>query len=114
MAMPPQLATAIRPRHPDFGITIAVYPSTEPRFGAELERKDGATGSTEAFGLIHKFTWRDIQLPSSTDQQAAYVYSDILPNDGNTYTYRARAVAIGYTASAYTSQIAAQPVHGTK
>lgn len=110
MALPPQLATRTRRRAPVYGIRVAIFPSTETKFDAELERKTGSTASTQNFDLIRKFTYNDIQSLTSTGNTFAYVYTDILPNDGTAFTYRARAVGIGYFGSTYTGQVTAKPV----
>lgn len=87
--------------NPNYGVRLALYPSSDRSFDLELSR--AFISSTHTFSVI---------APRITPLNgSAYTeYLDRVPNIGNTpYFYKLRSVKDGWTASAYTTAVKATP-----
>lgn len=81
------------------GVMLGVSPSSDPNFDVELAR---AT-SSGSYQTIARLTQKGEGVPS--------LYTDVLPVDGFSRSYKARAVRDGWTAGDYTAAVASKPVY---
>lgn len=93
----PKNATLLRSAPLKSGVILGVSPSSDPTFDVEIAR---AT-SSGVYSTITRLTPK-AGLPVS--------YTDLLPVDNFTRTYKARAVKDGWLAGDYTSPVSAKPV----
>lgn len=81
------------------GVMLGVSPSSDPTFDMEIAR---AT-SSGVYDTVARLTAKGSGIPVS--------YTDILPVDGFSRSYKARAVKDGWDPSAYTAVVSAKPVY---
>lgn len=88
--------------HPNYGVRLALYPSSDRSFDLELSR--AYISSTHTFSVIAPRI-------SPINSGAYTEYVDRVPNIANTpFFYKMRSVKDGWTASAYTTAVKATPV----
>ena len=82
----------------DHGVILGMYPGADPTFGIELQRMNAGSA-----------VWNTIYQVEDTIQQSEVVYTDYLPNDNRSRSYRARHIKVGWTAGAWTDTATAIP-----
>lgn len=97
MAVPTN-ATRFRMAPLKAGVMLGVSPSSDPTFDMEIAR---AT-SSGVYTTLTRLTGKGTGVP--------VVYTDILPVDNKTRSYKARAVKDGWDAGNYTSIVTAKPI----
>ncbi len=99
MAVPVLAPNALTPTRS--GIPLMIIPSSDPTCDVEIWRKTTQTGSTFA---------RLVGLKAHAIGGRPYAYTDTLPVDNNTYSYKARSVAVGRWPSTYTATVSSKPI----
>lgn len=82
------------------GVVVALSPTSDPTHQIQLERANGS--STGTFQTV-------AVLAGQVGPGQYPTYTDVLPDDGVTRVYRAKAVKQGYTDGAYTALLKAKP-----
>jgi len=104
----PSFVTRRPPDDPaDSGIVLAVYPAIDGSvnygwFDVEIQRSSAQSSGVNIWQTI------DV-LPFLTDGRVTQ-YTDVLPDDGGTRTYRARHIGSGFDNGAWTAEVSAKPI----
>lgn len=88
------------------GVILGIPASTNisPYFSVELQRADGtSSAASTSFSVL-------TQMPNADLQARANLYTDTIPLSDLIYSYRARMVRDGWTASTWTPTVSARPV----
>ena len=94
----PKNATILRGAPLKSGVMLGVSPSSDPTFDVEIAR---AT-SSGVYATITRMTPKGEGVPA--------LYTDVLPVDGFTRSYKARAVKDGWLEGDYTAVVSGKPI----
>jgi len=92
---------------PKYGITVGIYPSSNPSFDVELQRGI-STSATPSLVAPTSSRFSQIAVLGVINGGARVDYQDGLPQSNQFYWYRARSIRDGWTPSAFTTAVNAQ------